>query len=433
MGMPGTRSSSVAAWISVLALVLFAAYWGIEEMEDPERPGVEASDDFASWVREELDSRTWRFFPVYRPRLTRRVLEESLALGTDFIINNQLPEGNFHYEYDWITGEQNPSDNQVRQAGALWGIALIHQDRPAERTRAALESGLEFFYRHAQDGPGGSLLVAYPRERRCSTGTVALVAMAIVEYLRSGDEIAPERRAELDGRLDRYLAFLVSQQMDNGHFSSSYTLRTGQRRTRSSPYYDGETLLCLIKAAKYLGKTHLLPVIQRAARAMAQTYTREAWREDADSDRTKGFYQWGSMSFWEYQDAGWPDGELYADLTLMLAHWMVRTHRTLSRSRNTAYAMEGLSHAYQIAQSRRDRRAASELRQVIDKALYKLMTWQVGGPLAAENRLLRENPTNDPLALGGFMNHRRRAPLRIDVTQHQTHAMILALRYVFTE
>jgi len=35
------------------------------------------------------------------------------------------------------------------------------------------------------------------------------------------------------------------------------------------------------------------------------------------------------------------------------------------------------------------------------------------------------------LAIGGVQNHRRESPLRLDVTQHQMHAVILARRYVY--
>ena len=35
------------------------------------------------------------------------ILDVSLLLGTQFLLNNQRPEGNFNYEYDWINKEFN--------------------------------------------------------------------------------------------------------------------------------------------------------------------------------------------------------------------------------------------------------------------------------------------------------------------------------------
>jgi hypothetical protein len=209
--------------------------------------------------------------------------------------------------------------------------------------------------------------------------------------------------------------------------------------------FDGETLLCLTKAARHLGYQHLVPVIQKAIRAMAETYTVDAWRRNPDSRQTKGFYQWGSMAFAEYYQARWQGYELYGDVTLALAWWMIHTHETLSRRRNHAYALEGLISAYTIAKHRNDEAALTGLLFVIDQSLDKLTRWQVGGPLAEQNAFLAANPTEDPMALGGVMNAagpdprgKRRASdtqheLRIDVTQHQMHAVMLALEHVYQD
>ena len=137
------------------------------------------------------------------------------------------------------------------------------------------------------------------------------------------------------------------------------------------------------------------------------------------------------MSFWEYYDAGWKDAEVFGDYTLAMGWWMLHTHHTLKRNRNTAYAYEGIIHAYKTATTRKNEAAAHDLAYTIDKGLYKLTKWQVGGPLANMNRFLSANPTDDPIAVGGIMNHRKEAPLRIDVTQHQMHAVILALTNIY--
>ena len=166
---------------------------------------------------------------------------------------------------------------------------------------------------------------------------------------------------------------------------------------------------------------------------MAKRYTIDAWQEDVDSPLTKGFYQWGSMAFWEYQDAGWKQGDMLGDCILVMAWWMINTHRTLARNRNTGYAYEGIIHAYRLAKTRKLQLATKVLVSTIDTGLYKLTGWQVGGPLESLNPFLLDHPTNDILALGGVMNQKNGASLRIDVTQHQMHAVILALKNVYTE
>ena len=108
---------------------------------------------------------------------------------------------------------------------------------------------------------------------------------------------------------------------------------------------------------------------------------------------------------------------------------MIDVHRTLERTRNTAYAYEGIIHAYEIARRNNCSYHIEKYFSVIDEGLYKLTTWQVGGPIP--NTFLKDNPTSNIFAIGGIMNHKEEAPLRIDVTQHQMHAVILAQKYVY--
>jgi hypothetical protein len=366
-------------------------------------------------------------------KLTRKILLESLAAGTAFLLANQKEEGNFNYEYDFVKKSFTKGDNQVRQAGALWGVALTNQHSPGKKTEAALWRGLDFFFRNTREEEG-RMYIMYPRERSCQTGTVALVALAIIESLRTeGMKPTAERSSQLATYLDGYLRFLRSQQLADGRFAMEYQFNKKSRNERPSPYFDGEALLALCKAARYLDRKEYLPVIQKAARRMAEYYTVESWEKNTDSDQTKGFYQWGSMAFREYAEAGWRDASVYEDTALALAWWMIHTHGTLSTTRNSGYAHEGLISAYSIAERRRNNAALGDIGYVIDRGLLRLTGWQVGGPLAKENAFLKGKPTDDKLAFGGVMNEKNKAPLRIDVAQHQMHAVLLALDNIYRE
>jgi UDP-N-acetylmuramoyl-tripeptide--D-alanyl-D-alanine ligase len=393
-------------------------------------------DEFPSWLNKYLKSREWKSYERNN-EMTREVLEESLKMGKGFLINNQKPEGNFNYQYDFVNKVMDKNDNQVRQAGALWGLALIYQYDQDPKTKAALDKALKFFFNHTQNGPvEGSLLIAYPGDNDCKTGTVALVGVAIIDYLRSDTtgelKIPNEYREELTAKLNGYIEFLKFMRLKNGHFSSGYSLGKKAKRGDFNPYADGEALLCLIKAAKYGGYVTLISLIEDSALAIAKDYTVDQWQNDPDSPLTKGFFQWSCMAFWEYQDAGWKNSEVFGDYVLALSWWMVHTHRTLERTRNTAYAYEGIIPALLVAKSRQDEAAINDLSNTIDIALHKLTAWQVSGPLQSQNEFLMANQTNDPLAVGGIINDSSGLLLRIDVTQHQMHAVILALKYVYT-
>lgn len=358
------------------------------------------------------------------------ILEESLTKGAEFLVNNQKTEGNFNYEYNWINGTQNPQDSEVRQAGALWGIALLYQQLKTPILQDVYIKGYDFFKAHTLQGSNNQQWISYPNGKTYGkTGTIALVSLSIIDYLRSSSNIDETTRTGLQADLDSYLTFLLSLQMQNGLFHQYYYHSNGTGFGDPSSYFDGETLLALSKAYNYLGKTELKPIIIHTAYQTYQTHIIDALQTNADSSITKGFFQWGIMSYYEILQTEWPHMENYSTIIIGLADWMIDIHQTLNRTKNTAYAYEGIIHAYIIAEQQLDAYHVQKFKQVIDMGLYKLTSWQVGGPIP--NEYLQNNPTSDPLAIGGIMNQKEEPPLRIDVTQHQMHALILAMDHVY--
>jgi hypothetical protein len=368
-------------------------------------------------------------------RLTRDALQRSLELQTRFLRRHQRPEGNFNYEYNFSSKQLSNDDNEVRQAGALWGLVLAYGHEPDVAARSAelqgqIERGLAFFREHSRQSKGRRC-IAYPGAEKGSMGTVALVALAYIDYLRAAplgltEEALALHRAYLAG----HLRHLERSLRPDGLWHGKYDTKTCSPGGEPSSYSDGEALLALVKAAKYLEFSALEPTLLRAADAGRTLNIDAALSQDPDSDVTKGYYQWSSMAFYELATSNMPDGATYGDTVLQLADWMIDEHDTLWRLRNTAYAYEGIIHAYALAQQRRDSARVAKYGCVIDVGMNRLLSWQVGGPLALE---FASRGKDDPLALGGVQNEARDAALRIDVTQHQAHATMLALRYVYTK
>ncbi|MBW2454415.1 MAG: hypothetical protein JRI68_07885 [Deltaproteobacteria bacterium] len=359
-----------------------------------------------------------------QPRLSRSLLDRSLALGTSFLLANQRPAGNFEYQYDWQSRRYDSNDSQVRQAGAAWGLALIHQDQPTPAVAAALLRALRFFRQHSRLTTDGRRYIVYPGSEVGSLGTVALVALAHIDYLRSVDD--PTLRQQLD----EYLAFVVSARRKQGRFHGAYDHDDGAHLGNPSPYFDGESLLALVKASKYLGRSDLRGLALREAEAGHRLNVVEARRRDPDSKTTKGYYQWSSMAYFELATSSWPGSERYGDWLIEQADWMIDTHRTLRRRRNTAYAYEGLIPAYAVARARGDRAHVAKLGCTIEEGLGKLTSWQVGSPTA--NAFVAKASKQDAKARGGVQNHASEPGLRIDVAQHQMHAVLLARRHYLT-
>ncbi len=365
--------------------------------------------------------------PPFVPRLTRTILDASLDLGRSYLLNSQRKAGNFIYEFDFVSEKEIPGDSQVRQAGSAWGLALIHQDRPSVDVARAVGDALAFFRKHSRVTEDGRRYVVYPNERVGSTGTMALVVLAHIDFLRSDGDI-PNRK-QLTADRDAYLRFLLSLRMPDGHFHQRYSIEDGAGKGGSSPYFDGESLLAMARAARYSGYHALKDVVLESAEVMHRDFVERALARDPDSATTKGFYQWGTMSFYEIFGADWSGTEVWAKRSIALAHWMIDVHHTLTRRRNTAYAQEGIITAWELARLTNDAAAQETFARVVDRGLFKLSTWQVDSKIA--NRFLRQHPTDDPRAVGGVMNAKNDPVLRIDVTQHQMHAVILARRFIY--
>ena len=359
-------------------------------------------------------------------RLTRESLDQSLKLGRTFLLNSQLPNGLFRYHVNFLDGQTAPEQNPVRQAGALWGLALLHQDHPADDTRQAVLRGLAFFRDHSRLTDQGGRFICFPGAAEGDSGSVALVSLAVIDFLRA--EPANQHVA-LSQQLAEYLAFLLSMQRPDRQFHRKYLLTTGEGWGQASPYFDGEILLALVKAARYCGRDDLQPVVLQCADAMFNAHARDTLRENRPDDDTKGFYQWGCMAFAELYDAKWPGTTVCAERTIQLTYWMIDVHRTLERRLNTAYAQEGILSAYHLARQTGDARASAKFRDAVQQGLGKLNTWQVGAEGC--NDYLRRHPDFRRECVGGVLGAEDSPWLRIDTTQHQMHAVILARRYLW--
>mmetsp|Transcript_34619 Transcript_34619/g.101744 ORF Transcript_34619/g.101744 Transcript_34619/m.101744 type:complete len:671 (-) Transcript_34619:2775-4787(-) len=356
--------------------------------------------------------------------------------------------------------------------------------------------------------------VTYPDAEENDQGTQALLCLALVDFLRGMGSPEQAVRAgltvddveEYRELLDEFLPFMVTQhsalsndrfaswdelvaagaraidsgiwygnrpkgseqtadlQMEKwwdenvfteGAFHSRFDL-LGERKGKPSPYYDGESLLAVTKASKYLGPAyaHLWPLAAGTASSLHELHVVKALRKDEDSDDTKGVYQWLSMSLFELSTVTFGSGrkerfdlpealqrlyrvEQFGSWLTDLAVWMVDVHETLRKGKNTGYAYEGIVPAFSWSVhmmkvkkfGRTDQKNIETVRKLhctINKGMSKLLSWQVG--MGAEQA---DDKWDGISGLGGVQNSADESGLRIDVTQHQMHATILTRRYVY--
>ena len=420
-------------WLRPLILLMILAFGSsAAETKKNAAPTPAPRVDFSRKIHLRSQEQYWLNKVQQRP-LTRKILTQSIELARAYYLNHQNPEGNFVYLRDLIADRAKEDDSQIRQAGAIWGLSCLNRDRHTDATRHAIVRGIDFWFRCSQPLKCGLIGPVYPGDDEIKTGTVALVSLAIIELWRGQEEyLTGLGRGLYSAWLDTYLTYLQGMEMDNGSWASSYAVTANQRDGTSSPYYDGETLLAYCKAARYMDHKELIPKIERIAPLLAERYTIQAWRSDPDSDDCKGFFQWGCMAFAEYVEADWEHADLVGDAALALAWWQIHLHEVETRRGNTGYAVEGLLGAYRVARARGDHAAMQSIRQVCERLLSKLISWQIGGPLARYNPFLRTLRTPED-AKGGIMSTQNSGLIRIDIVQHQVHAMLMALKLFYPE
>jgi UDP-N-acetylmuramoyl-tripeptide--D-alanyl-D-alanine ligase len=367
-------------------------------------------------------------------KVTKEELIRSVELGTGFLITHQRPSGNFDYEYDWKAKSYSKEDSDVRQAGALWALALIQEfegpPAPPPALRPALEKGLAFFDTRAADAPGGGRYPVYIADGvppdHGGLGTSALLTLSMIDYVRGLPPSATAEREKWTARIRAYLKFIVDAREKSGLFFGKFRYDGGVPFGAHSSYSDGESLLAMVLAMKYLGMDDLAPVIKKAAEAGHRINVDTALAADKDSDETKGFYQWSSMAFYELATSSMGKEAPYGDWLVSLADWMLDVHKVLEKQKNTGYAFEGIISAYAWAKSTGDAAHAAKFECATHRGLASLMSWQIGHPRATEL-----GPSDDPKAIGGVQNHKTEPALRIDVTQHQMHATMMAIHHLF--
>jgi hypothetical protein len=377
-----------------------------------------------------LSAATARAAPSTGPRLLGAdELDRSLELGRQFLLNCQRPDGSFIFELDAVRGVDRGTRHAAREMNGLWALALFHRRDPAPQTAVAIAKALKLQDTYAKRTGSGGRYVHEPDAREWLTSTMATYLLALQDFLAAEGEIDPEFRDKCQRDLADGVKFLLSLRLRGGRFSSLYRCSDGVGTSTPTPSADGEALLVLVRAAKDdPTNVTLRDAALESAAVMYGEYVRAALRGDPHSELTRAFYRPGSLAFYELYTSEWPGTQPYAARTITMAQWMIGVQDVVNWNGNPSSAFQGLAVAWALARLTNDVKNQQHIGTAIDRGLARLMTWQVGSPLAS-SRLLLEPPS--PKARGGVLAAAQNPHLFIDTTADQMHATMLARWLLF--
>lgn len=365
-------------------------------------------------------------------KLTPQALDQSIELSRRFLLNCQREDGSFIYELDAAKGVDLGTRNAVREIGALWALSFIQRQNPTPQTAAAIVRSLKYQDLYARRTAAGGKYLTEPGAKEWTTNAVAIYALALLDFLASDEgsmDAAVRKKCQAD--LAATMKFLMSLRLSGGRFSSTYRVADGLGVEAPTPHSDGEVLLALVRYAKEQSTDDaaLRDAVIESAAIMYSTYVRSALRADPQSEDAQGFYQWGSMAFYELYTSGWPGTESYAARTIAMAQWTIDVRGILKLPGNSCHSYEGLAVAWELARLTKDTKGQRHIGDTIERGLGKLITWQVGSPLAGD--AVPKTFNRSPKSQGGVLSAPADPRIRIDTVQHQTHATQLTRWLMF--
>ena len=370
--------------------------------------------------------------------LDEELVTRSLNLCKDYILKNQSFIGNFHYQYDLTTRKFIHKDRAVRQAGALWSLSLYYSETGDTIVEKALLKALDFFILNSRLTSTNGRFFIYPGEKAGEVGAIAVLSLALIDYLRTANNMDAEKKHTYRKYLDEFINYLLLARDSthlwhtkynklNGISYNDSSKFNGRTYDASSPYFDGESLLALVKAAKYFNRKDLIDKILQSADTCYERYIKDEIKKDT-SQLITGFYMWGVMSYFEITSSGWPNTNKYGDYINLMTDWMVDVHKVENKFGAAPY--EGILHAYELAKTKKDEKQLLKLKTVIETGIIKQIGLQVGGPIP-NNYIITYNITDERIS-GGISTAGPLPIIRIDNVQHQLCALLYTRKYYFS-
>lgn len=320
-------------------------------------------------------------------KLTSDLVDTSITLSGEFLLNNQKPAGNFYVYYNIKEKQYIRGDYQFYQAYALYGLTQLYIEDPSDEKFTAVQNGLSFFIKNSVETTDSRKFIVYPADSTGHTGTVAFVALSISELLNSGAIDDKKLAEKYRNELDMYMNQLVSlRQKETGVFTQKYTVDEGKEfQNLSTPRYDGPALLAMISYQDLTEDEKFIPMILQSADSMYKSYYKLSAFIDNRYDLTVELFPWICRAFYEIYIAKWTDNDLIAGFAKRISEWAIDEYDILKRNDAGAGIALGLGYTKEIMEINSDKPAAKKIDDYYKKLLYKVIRLQAGSGIEYRN------------------------------------------------
>ena len=215
-----------------------------------------------------------RALPLYRGypvpvRFSRERLRTCIVAGTDWILGNMKPNGQFLYYYDGLTGSEidfqhprmtnPPYYNILRHSGGTITLLRTYELTGEKKYLEGAKASIEFFLTVLREHEYQNQYACYPFfNKKSKLGGAGIGLVALLHYFRlSGD---PHYRKYIDG-LVRHILSRVSESGEMIGYFVHPLFRDGReiidpdeqtKKELFSFYYPGEALLGLALYLRYI-------------------------------------------------------------------------------------------------------------------------------------------------------------------------------------
>ena len=213
--------------------------------------------------------------------------------------------------------------------------------------------------------------------------------------------------------MEKFANGIIHQQEDSGELLTFFY----DDRDTGVDYYPGEALLALMSLYEYTGNEDYLNAVQKAF-----PYYVDYWRDEPNT----AFVPWQTQAYYKlYQST---ESEEVADFIFEMNDYMIKEHAEFdevcgnfdfSSGIVTAVYVEGINHAYMLADELEDKDRKHCYKKFIKQGLGAVMDLQF--PLDDQD----EDDYGDA-AFGGFFGSETGTKMRVDRNQHALMALMKA-------